>query len=182
MSSLENRVLTRTHEKRVKGKIIVGITLIVLLTLTAVLAGCLGDEGESKENKNFEDTEDEPDIVELPPDDGDGDNGDDDNGTSEEPEPIAALQIPTSEITTNAKWYPYDSDGIEIRFFAVRSNDQEIHVAFDACDVCYEAKKGYSQEGIQMACNNCDQSFPIKAIILGLSRSSCCRGRSWRSR
>jgi uncharacterized membrane protein len=53
---------------------------------------------------------------------------------------------------------------VEIRFFAVRSNDNEIHVAFDACDVCYEEKKGYRQEGIQMTCNNCDKTFPIKAI------------------
>ena len=75
-----------------------------------------------------------------------------------------AIQVPTSEVTTNAKWYPYDSDGVEIRFFCVRSNDQEIHVAFDACDVCYDAKKGYVQEGVKMVCNNCEKSFPIKAI------------------
>jgi hypothetical protein len=173
MSSLENRILTKPHEKRAKGKIVTGIILIVLLTVSAILTGCLGDDNESNENKEFEDTEDEPDIVEIPDDEDDGDNGTDDNGTSEEPEPIPAMQIPTGEITTDAKWYPYDSDGVEIRFFAVKSNDQEIHVAFDACDVCYQEKKGYRQENIQMTCNNCDNSYPIKLLGTENDQGGC---------
>jgi hypothetical protein len=144
-----------------KGKIIAGLALIILLIVSGTLTGCLSEEKDTKENDEFQDTEDEPDKVEVPDD---GNNGDDDNGTTEDPEPVTALQIPTSEITTEAKWYPYDSDGVEIRFFCVRSNDGEIHVAFDACDVCYQEKKGYKQDGIQMECNNCGQTFLIKAI------------------
>jgi uncharacterized membrane protein len=75
-----------------------------------------------------------------------------------------ALKVPTSEVTINAKWYPYDSAGVEIRFFCVRSSDDEIHVAFDACDVCYEEKKGYRQDATKMKCNACGLGFPIKAI------------------
>ncbi|UCF07937.1 MAG: DUF2318 domain-containing protein [Thermoplasmata archaeon] len=146
-----------------RGRIATGIVLTIVLLMTAVFAGCTSDNGSEK--GGFEEAEDQPDIVEVPDEgDGDGSGGNDDNGTSEEPEPVTALQIPTAETTTDAKWYPYDSDGVEIRFFAVRSNDGEIHVAFDACDVCYAEKKGYRQEGIQMTCNNCGQSFPIKAI------------------
>jgi hypothetical protein len=154
-----------------KRKIVAGIALILLLVMTAVLAGCTSSD-EPDEEKEFEETEDEPDIVDIPDDGDDGDNGDD-NTTNEEPEPISAMQIPTSEISTNAKWYPYDCDGVEIRFFAVKSNDGEIHVAFDACDVCYEEKKGYRQENIQMTCNNCDNSYPIKLLGTENDQGGC---------
>lgn len=159
-------------ERTSKRKIIAGIALIFLLTLSGALAGCLSEDADEEEKKDFEETEDEPDIVEIPDDDDDGNNGDD-NTTNEDPEPISAIQIPTSEVTTNAKWYPYNCDGIEIRFFAVKSNDGEIHVAFDACDVCYEEKKGYRQENIQMTCNNCDNSYPIKLLGTENEQGGC---------
>jgi hypothetical protein len=172
--------MTKYHNKKVKrgskGKIAAGIALTILLLLVTILAGCTSEEnGGSNENedKGFEDTEDEPEIVELPDDPGNGGGGGN-NGTEEDPEPISALMIPTSEITTDAKWYPYDSENdVEIRFFAVRSNDDEIHVAFDACDVCYEAKLGYRQENIQMVCNNCDQSFLIRRIGTDNEEGGC---------
>jgi hypothetical protein len=152
------------ENKSTKSKKVGRMILIIILLMVTVLSGCLSEENQSK-GGNFEETEDQPDVVDIPNEgDGNGSGGNDDNSTSEEPEPETALQIPTAEVTTEAKWYPYDSDGVEIRFFAVRSNDNEIHVAFDACDVCYEEKKGYRQEGIQMTCNNCDKTFPIKAI------------------
>ena len=156
-----------------KSRMVTGLLLIFVLLMTAVLAGCVSEDKGSG-GGNFEETEDQPDIVEAP-DDGDGDEGggDDDNGTTEEPEPVTALQVPTAEVTTDAKWYPYDSDGVEIRFFAVRSNDNDIHVAFDACDVCYEEKMGYRQEGIQMTCNNCDTSFLIKDICSENMKGGC---------
>ena len=168
MSNLEKKAMVRTS----KRKIIAGIALIFLLTLSGALAGCLSEDEGEEEKKDFEETEDEPDIVEIP-DDEDDDNGDDGNGTNEDPEPISAIQIPTSEITTNAKWYPYECDGVEIRFFAVRSNDDEIHVAFDACDVCYGEKLGYRQENIQMVCNNCGQSFLIRRIGTDNEEGGC---------
>jgi hypothetical protein len=164
MSKSENGVLVKKTIINSKGKIIAGLALIFLLTLSGSLAGCISEENDSEKNDEFQDTEEEPEVVEIPDDGEGGNNGGDDNGTTEDPKPVTALQIPTSEVTTNSKWYPYDSDGVEIRFFAVKSNDGEIHVAFDACDVCYEEKKGYRQDGIQMVCNNCDQTFLIKAI------------------
>jgi uncharacterized membrane protein len=39
-----------------------------------------------------------------------------------------------------------------------------IRSAFDTCDVCYKARKGYRQEGNDMVCNNCDQRFRTDKI------------------
>ena len=40
-----------------------------------------------------------------------------------------------------------------------RLADGVIRAAFDACDVCWPAGKGYVQEGDQMICRNCGRRF-----------------------
>ncbi|WP_320173099.1 DUF2318 domain-containing protein [Maridesulfovibrio sp.] len=70
------------------------------------------------------------------------------------------LNIPISEVNDGqAHYYSIDINGKEIRFFVVRSKDGIIRAAFDACDVCYHSKKGYSQKGDFMICNNCGMRF-----------------------
>ncbi len=74
------------------------------------------------------------------------------------------ISIPVSDISTNAKWFEYESDGAVIRFFAVKAGDGSIKTAFDACDVCFSSKKGYSQDGSVMVCNNCGNKYPIDGL------------------
>jgi uncharacterized membrane protein len=52
----------------------------------------------------------------------------------------------------------------QVRFFAVKSPDGKYRAAMDACDTCYQAKKGYHQEGNAMICNKCGMSFPNDLI------------------
>ena len=86
------------------------------------------------------------------------------------------IQIPLSEITENAKWYEYDSNGLTIRFFAVKASDGSIKTGFDACDVCYSSKKGYSQDGDYMVCNNCGNRYPIDGLGTENKRPGGCWG------
>src|SRR4030042_6527605 len=74
------------------------------------------------------------------------------------------VRIPFSDIDTTATFYSYDSDGVTVRYFAVKDAQGTAHVAFDACDVCYDAKKGYKQLGGEMQCLNCDKQFAITSI------------------
>lgn len=74
------------------------------------------------------------------------------------------MEIPVSEVSTSAKWYTYDSNGVKVRFFLVKGGDGKIHLAADACDVCYSNKRGYRQTGAVMTCNNCGQTFAINSI------------------
>jgi len=46
-----------------------------------------------------------------------------------------------------------------IRYFVLKSSDGIIRAAFDACDVCWPAGKGYYQEGDNMVCRNCGRRF-----------------------
>ncbi len=59
-----------------------------------------------------------------------------------------------------AKYYSYKSpQGLDIRYFIMKSSDGVIRAAFDACDTCWAAAKGYRQEGDNMVCNNCGLRF-----------------------
>ena len=74
------------------------------------------------------------------------------------------IGITIPEITETATFYKYESNGKTISFFAVKSFDGKIKVAFNACDVCYPEKKGYRQEGNYMVCNYCGLKFSINGI------------------
>lgn len=70
------------------------------------------------------------------------------------------VSIPVSELSAKARFYEYKAaSGKTVRFFAMRSSDGVYRAALDACDVCFAAKKGYSQEGDDMVCNNCGNHF-----------------------
>jgi uncharacterized membrane protein len=86
------------------------------------------------------------------------------NSNSELQQNETEVRIPISDISTTAKFYSYDSNGVSVRYFTVNDNQGNVHVAFDACDVCYEAKKGYKQNGDVMQCLNCGKTFSITSI------------------
>jgi uncharacterized membrane protein len=59
-----------------------------------------------------------------------------------------------------ARFYQYPADnGINVRFFVLKSSDGVVRAAFDACDVCWRAGQGYYQEGDIMVCRNCSRRF-----------------------
>lgn len=64
----------------------------------------------------------------------------------------------------SAHYFVYANKGQAIKFFVVKSQDGVIRAAFDACDVCFHSKKGYSQEGDFMVCNNCGRKFHSNRI------------------
>lgn len=75
------------------------------------------------------------------------------------------VTIPVADVSDGqAHYYQMDNAGREIRFFIVKSSDGVIRAAFDACDVCYQSKKGYAQDGEFMVCSNCGQRFHSSRI------------------
>ncbi|MGB6066797.1 MAG: DUF2318 domain-containing protein [Desulfomonilaceae bacterium] len=59
-----------------------------------------------------------------------------------------------------ARHFEYKHSPTEIvRFFVVKSTDGIIRAAFDACEQCFRAKKGYVQKGDDMVCMNCGLKF-----------------------
>jgi len=85
----------------------------------------------------------------------------------------SAVTIPVGDLGTQAKFYTYDSGGTKVRFFAIRDADGSVHVAADACDVCYASKKGYHQDGGDMVCNNCGKRFSVQSIGTANTAGGC---------
>ena len=70
------------------------------------------------------------------------------------------VRIPLAEVGDGkAHFFEFASDQGTIKFFVLKSVDGVMRAAFDTCDVCYKAKKGYRQEGGEMVCNNCNMRF-----------------------
>src|ERR1044071_8377539 len=75
------------------------------------------------------------------------------------------VSVPLSELSGKARFYEYKAaSGKTVRFFAVKSSDGVYRAALDACDTCFAAKKGYTQEGDDMVCNNCGMHFPSAKV------------------
>ena len=92
-----------------------------------------------------------------------------DEGPAAAPAPVASggadVVIPVAEISDGqAHFYSYDAGGVEVKYFVMQSKDGEYRAAFDACAGCYPNKKGYSQQGDLMVCNNCGQQFDSNQI------------------
>ena len=60
--------------------------------------------------------------------------------------------------------YKFQQEGKTIRFFVVRDNQGVLRAALDACDVCWQADKGYKMQDGAMLCVNCGQSFALGRI------------------
>lgn len=72
--------------------------------------------------------------------------------------------IPLSEITTSVKHYTHNVGGVNVKYFLVKGTDGTVRSAFDACEVCYQSKKGYTQVGSDVRCNNCGLMFSIDGL------------------
>jgi uncharacterized membrane protein len=75
--------------------------------------------------------------------------------------PAADIVYPVKDFQNgNARFYTHPAgDGVTIKYFLLKSSDGVIRAAFDACDVCFEAGKGYEQKGDFMVCRNCGRRF-----------------------
>jgi uncharacterized membrane protein len=63
-----------------------------------------------------------------------------------------------------AKHFDFQDGDRTIRYFVIKSADGVIRAAFDACDVCWPAGKGYYQDGDDMVCRNCGRKFASNLV------------------
>jgi uncharacterized membrane protein len=63
-----------------------------------------------------------------------------------------------------AQYFEFKDGDRTIRYFVIKSADGVIRAAFDACDVCWPAGKGYYQDGDDMVCRNCGRRFASNLV------------------
>jgi uncharacterized membrane protein len=135
MSKAEKRKMEKLKSKKRNQKMMIMAAVLLVIIVAAVYVVSMGNTDDDKIEFNS------------------------DSDVYEQSE--TKIKIPVSSITTKASFYKYDSDGVDISYFAVKGDDGEVHVAVDACDVCFHAKEGYEQVGDEMRCRNCGLTFPI---------------------
>jgi uncharacterized membrane protein len=83
-----------------------------------------------------------------------------------------AVKIPLEALDSGkALFLRQEIDGRKIHYFALKSSDGAYRAALDACDVCFQANRGYRQEGDLMVCNKCGQAFP--SVRIGEVKGGC---------
>ncbi len=76
-----------------------------------------------------------------------------------------AVQFPLATFDDyKAHYYTYMHEDQPVEFFILKSKDGVVRAAFNACDVCFAAKRGYRQDGDVIVCNNCGRRFPADQI------------------
>lgn len=76
-----------------------------------------------------------------------------------------AIVIHKKDVTTKARFYPYNLDGIAMEVLAVRASDGTIRTALNTCQVCFDSGRGfYKQSGAFLICQNCGNRFHIDQI------------------
>ena len=70
-----------------------------------------------------------------------------------------------------ARHFEHVDGKFTIRYFILKSSDGIIRAAFDACDVCWRAGKGYYQDGDYMVCRNCGRRFA--SVLVNEVKGGC---------
>jgi uncharacterized membrane protein len=70
-----------------------------------------------------------------------------------------------------ARHFQHVADSFTIKYFILKSSDGIIRAAFDACDVCWPAGKGYYQDGDVMVCRNCGRRFA--SVLVNEVKGGC---------
>jgi uncharacterized membrane protein len=72
---------------------------------------------------------------------------------------VAAVSFMGTAPDGHARHFSYQHGPLQSRYFVIKSSDGIVRAAFDACDVCWPAGKGYYQDGDAMVCRNCGRRF-----------------------
>ena len=56
------------------------------------------------------------------------------------------------------------SSGETVYYFVVRDSDGIFRAAANACQVCFDERKGFHQEGDYMVCDTCRSKYPLSKI------------------
>ena len=97
--------------------------------------------------------------------------------------PVATTSYPAAQTATQvafpvslfddgkARHFQHVAGKFTIKYFVLKSSDGVIRAAFDACDVCWPAGKGYYQDGDVMVCRNCGRRFA--SVLVNEVKGGC---------
>ena len=85
---------------------------------------------------------------------------------------ISQVSLPATLFADGkARHFEHVAGEFKNKYFGLKSSDGIIRAAFDACDVCWPAGKGYYQEGDYMVCRNCSRKFA--SVLVNEVKGGC---------
>lgn len=77
----------------------------------------------------------------------------------------ADIIIDKSEVTGQAKFFPYQAGNTAMEVMAVKAPDGTVRTAFNTCQVCFSSGRGfYVQEDDELVCQNCGNRFNVSDV------------------
>lgn len=77
----------------------------------------------------------------------------------------SGLVITKSELTDQAKFYPYEVNGTKMEVLAFKASDGSVRTALNTCQVCFDSGRGYYvQDGTKLVCQNCGNQFEADQV------------------
>ena len=93
-------------------------------------------------------------------------------GSTSTAQTATAVSLPASLFDDGkARHFEHVDGDFTIRYFVIKSSDGIIRAAYDACDVCWPAGKGYYQDGDYMVCRNCGRRFA--SVLVNEVKGGC---------
>ena len=82
------------------------------------------------------------------------------------PDPDRNVRIAVGDLEAGeARFYRFLNEGNqEVKLVVGRDRDGEVHVAFDANEQCFKAKRGYSYKDGWLTCRKCEKSFKLTEV------------------
>lgn len=150
-----------------KKLIFIGIALISILAM----AGCSSSSKESAANTNSEANTSSNSSKNSDSSSSNKESKSADSKTTTA-DIVPGIEINKADISTTAKFYPYESNGIKMEILALKDKDGTIRTALNTCQVCYASGKGYYvQEGDELVCQNCGNRFASNMV--GKTKGGC---------
>ena len=142
----------------------VTLSFILLVAAVIIFTGCTNNDVSNNQSASLVDQTPE---AQKPPAQFSGNEGEQLSLTGD------GVQIETKSVSDGQAHFFNTtlSNGNNIYFFVVQDEDGILRAAANACQVCFDARMGFRQEGDFMVCNTCGNKYPL--IKIATEKGGC---------
>ena len=171
---MANKKQTKKPENQKVNPLMIGAVAVAAIAVSLVLFAPKGDKNSNTGAANTTETTVSANTSEI---DGTANTSEaaastDSNAKKAVLNDNGDVVINVADITENATFYEYDSNGTTMGLFAVKASDGTIRTALNTCQVCNGCPYAYfEQQGDSFQCQNCGNQFSLDMI--GQERGGC---------
>ena len=162
---MANKKLIKKSQKQKVNPLMIGAAAVAVIAVSLVLFAPKGSKNPNAGSVNTTEST-------APANTAKASASTDTNGKKAVLNDNGDVVINVADITENATFYEYDSNGTTMGLFAVKASDGTIRTALNTCQVCNGSPYAYfEQQGDSFQCQNCGNQFSLDMI--GQERGGC---------